>query len=278
MGLFLFLSVLIHLVLFFLIRDGLQYWNSREPEEPKPVWVDLKKMAPPPPEIVDIPKPQQESVPDRPSAQSLYNQSVKEETVAPTSQPPAPPPAPKAPKPEPPAEKPKEPGKAEPQKNKTIEELYSKKTEAEEPKKAPQPERIPGMPEASDKPSEPSGDFVPNYKLGNRTYINTEANPQVAYYVELKRKFRSAWSPIPIVRAHAHEITRNRIDVVVGVSVAPNGQLADLTTIRSSGFGDYDREAKRAIQASAPFTSPPTNIIGPDGMLHTAWTFVIYMR
>ena len=120
-------------------------------------------------------------------------------------------------------------------------------------------------------------DFLPNYKVGNRTYINTLANPNIAYYVELRRKFRFTFNPVPAIRHAIHQISRGQIAVVLGVSVDPGGNINELIVIRSSGISSYDYEAKRTVMSSAPFSKPPQHMIAKDNLAHMAWTFVVYL-
>lgn len=120
-------------------------------------------------------------------------------------------------------------------------------------------------------------DYFPDYKIGNRTYLNTLANPNIAYFVELRRKFRFAFNPTPVLRPRLNQISAGQISVVWGMSVDQNGRLNGLTLIRPSGIPTYDQEAKRTIVSSAPFSRPPGHMLEKDGQMHMAWTFVVYL-
>lgn len=275
---FVFTSLLLHLLIFILFRQGLDKLIAAKTPEPPPVWVELKNMDLPQ-RIADIPRPTKEEIPDKASAQALYNQKVPEETVNPL--PPAraemETPAPTAPSP--PTEAKKE--------SKSFDELYALrssdrmedifKTEPPTGRPAPQP-KMPGLPEAEPGPvPSPGDDYFPDYKIGGHTYLNTLANPNIRYFVELKRKFKLTFNPAPALRGRINEISRGQIDVVLGVSVNQNGDLADLIVIRSSGIEGYDKEGLRTVRSSAPFSAPPANFLEPDGMIHMAWTFIVYL-
>lgn len=254
---FLFTSVLLHLLILLLAKE----FTVSVPPVENPVWVQLTEPELP---IVDIPKPDEETIPANASAESLYNQAVPEETVAPS---------PLEPPSEGESQAPIAATKNEEQKKpapptKDLPSIYSKEEEKKE--------RIPGLPDAVGQAS-PTMDFLPGFKVGNRTYINTDANPNIAYFIELKRKFRLTWNPAPSVRAHAAQISRGRIEVVLGVSVDRFGNLADLIVIRSSDLENYDQEGARTVKVSSPFSSPPENLLGNDGLLHMAWTFAVYL-
>lgn len=247
---FVFLSLLIHLLFLIFFWKNLDLFNKRQ-SPPHPVWVELKKIELPQ-RIADIPQPVQEEVPDQPSAQALYNQKVKEEMVQPSpvanrqsteSEPPTPP-------------KKKKLDDLKP----TFDELYGMKP-----------------PQQSTPDLLTHDDYFPDYKVGGRTYLNTSANPNIAYFVELKRRFKNTFNPVPSIRRNLNEISRGKIEVVLGVSVNSRGELANLVVIRSSGLDDYDREGVRTVRSSSPFSTPPSHLLQPDGLVHMAWTFVVYL-
>lgn len=258
MLLFFFLSFFIHLAVLFLLKSGLIRYEKNIPPQEKIVFISLQKNLP----IADIEKPQKEETPKEATAQGLYNQRVEKETVATSTQPQ------KKPSQRASQEK-KQTHQQEPKKEfsqKKVEDLIFKKEEV-----------IPGMPEQAEEPFRSEGDFLPNYTIGNRTYLNTLANPNIAYFVELKRKFKLTFNPVPALRAHINEISRGKIDVILGVSVNAQGNIADLIIIRTSGIQAYDQEGIRTVRASSPFTSPPSNLLAPDQLLHMAWTFSVYL-
>lgn len=255
----LFLSILLHLLLvvlfgFWIIRSSLK------DIKPPPVWVNLTQ---PPRQLADIAKPAKEEKPDKAAAEGLYNQKAKEETVAPSTKKSASRPSSPS-RPESPP-RPKETPKKSP-------------APAPEPKPQPVPEpppaqHIPGMPGQM---AAPSQDFLTGYKVGNRTYINVNANPGIGYFVELKRKFRLTWSPQSILRMYADQARgRKQVSVVLGVSVNAGGGLNNVFVIKSSGLPGFDGEGIRTIKASAPFSPPPADKLSPDKLLDMAWTFTV---
>lgn len=122
------------------------------------------------------------------------------------------------------------------------------------------------------------GDYLPNYKVGNRTYLNTLANPHISFFVELKKRFGIAFNPAPVLRRSLAQISgMGQVKTVWGLSVDRTGRVVDMKLIKSSGIQDYDYEAKRTMQSSAPYSKPPENLMGSDQLLHMAWTFVVYL-
>jgi TonB family protein len=123
------------------------------------------------------------------------------------------------------------------------------------------------------------GSFLPGYKIGNKTYINAQANPDVQYFVELKRKFGLTWSPSLAVRGLGSDLAgKSTLTVALGFTIDKTGRLTEVFTIRSSDVGPYDQEAYRTVKANAPFTRPPLHLVDEEGNLHVSWHFILYLR
>lgn len=259
---FLFTSILFHIVMLLLIKEGLKSFQAQVQEAPQAVWIALKDSSLPQ-RIADIERPKEERTPDKASAQALYNQAVTEEVVSPS--------------PPRPSEGQQGEG-AKPQQKveskKDLKEQYAMRIPKQD-----QKERLPGLPQATQGLGTPApmDDYFPDYKVGARTYLNTLANPHIRYFVELKQKFKLTFNPVPALSGHINEISRGRIDVVLGVSVNSQGELAELIVIRPSGIESYDFEGRRTVRSSAPFSAPPSHLLQDDGLLHMAWTFIVYL-
>lgn len=122
-----------------------------------------------------------------------------------------------------------------------------------------------------------SDDFLPDYQYGDHTYVNIFRHPDVEYFVMLKRIFRQTWNPIPSVQysaASGYPLTLP-LQVVLAVSVSPQGSLSELFILKKSGMPAYDEEALRTIRASSPFSSPPAKLL-KDGAVRMAWGFILY--
>lgn len=262
--LFVLLSLLLHILLFFVLKENWQAFEESPAPEQIATWVTLQQ----PPDIVDVPKPKKEEVPDKPTAQGLYNQKVKEETVAPNL------PQENSKRQNVQTSKQSDPKTSEPQNvrtsPRTFKDLYATQSpvQGENQKQDPTP--------AFSAPFS-SGEFLPAYKVGDTTYLNILANPQIAYYVELKQKFKLAWNPIPTLRGHVSEISKGKIDVVIGFTILQDGSLTGLRVIQASSLPTYDYEGKRTVQVSAPFSAPPQHLMGSADRLNLAVSFVVYL-
>lgn len=255
--LFVLLSLLIHLLIVLLGKE-IKWQNQSPPSQNKPVFVDLKTLPELQKEIVDIDQPQKEEVPTNAKAESLYNQKVKEETVAAS-----------------PKDNQQKGGTEQTKKPDTPSKTESTTTTQNPTNSTPQKNFLPGFGN-SEAPTTSGGDFLANYKIGNKTYINTDANPNIRYYVELKRKFRLRFSPASAL-SNSSLGGRSQISTVLGVTVNTRGELTNLIVIRSSGIAPYDKECLQTVKDSAPFSIPPTPLLDKENTLNMAWNFVTYL-
>jgi TonB family protein len=122
-----------------------------------------------------------------------------------------------------------------------------------------------------------SNDYFPDYKIGDKTYLNVFKFPKVGYFVRMKKIFRTTFNPVPAIRQSVLQIQKGQIEVVLGVTVDKSGKLSDLMVIHSSDNPAYDREAIRTIRDSAPFAAPPSELLNAPGALRMAWTFTVYL-
>ena len=55
--------------------------------------------------------------------------------------------------------------------------------------------------------------------------------------------------------------------------VAPDGAVAELRLLRSSGVEDFDRAVLESVRSAAPFEAPPTELLSADRRVHVRWDF-----
>jgi len=246
----LLLSLAIHLFLFsyFTLPKAIQ--TARDELE---VLLEGKR-------IVDIARPEQEIRPKTARFLGLYDSEVREERVAPT---PFIPPSRRR--------------------------IVTGPDGRDLPKKAGEGIRLAAKPPEKSVPERELGDdlasilpeeFFPDIKIGNRTYLNVLRYPKIAYFVELKQKFKLTWNPQPAVMQYLfmnfpHAGT---LETTVAFKIDRQGNLRGAWIQRASGLDSYDEEALRTVLASAPFSSPPDHLLSFDGtrddILQAYMTFV----
>lgn len=249
------LSLLLHLLLILILYLSVVPVEINVPKE-EVIEVDFNQKEW---KIADILPPKVEEVPDKAEHIGLYNTKIQEETVAAST-----PPAPGRPV--------SRGGKGAEGINKEVEKSFEgthERITIPEEKKTEAGFGMRAIPE----------DFYPDYKRGEHTYINVLKHPDVVYFVMLKRVFKLAWDPTQVLikRRMTGEISRGSIKVVLGLAVDAQGEIDELFVFNSSGMGDYDNEAIRAVRASAPFSRPPQKLLSKDKILRISWSFVVYM-
>lgn len=236
---FLVFSILLHLLFFWWFR-----WGPKENNlfAQKPLEVVLATY-----QVADIEPPQEEKKPDQADLVGSYDSRVTEEMVAPSWHS-------------------KDEGRGTKDLYRFDRDLFSYRKQISETVEKDALEG--GL----------SEEFFPDYKRGSRTYLNVLRFPDVQYFVRLKRAFKWAFDPVPVIREHVsfNKIALGNLETVIGVSVDKKGELAELFVFKSSGIAAYDQEVLRTVRASAPFSSPPVALLHGENLLHMTWTFTVY--
>lgn len=237
--LFLFLSLLLHALLLTFLLPRFATHHRSKAEKIVLVKFPSQKLT-----IADIPKPAKEEKPDAAKAAALYDQKVKKEQTA----------------------------KSQP----LLSQESGEETEKETPSQSSADNSASSFAKRHSQGALPQ-EFYPDYSEGPYTYINALRYPNIAYFVELKRRFKTAFNPIHVIRQHANQISQGKIEVVLGVTVNAHGELADLIVLRPSPISDYDDVALRTVKNSSPFSSPPNDLLDTAKLLRMSWTFTVYL-
>jgi TonB family protein len=306
-ALFILISILLHIGL------GVFFYEFHNPREaqapvveapPQVVFVRPEDILPPPPvvsaqqlELADIAKPKVQKVPKKARFKSQYDSSVKEETVA--------------------ARVPKKarmemetseddgqkgktaPAEPPPEKSVSLKDLelhpsdfkdLLKEVKKEDKKEKLSEAKSPAGKEFAAIPSLPRPglpgegdyfvhDFLPGVKIGDKTYLDALAYPDVQYFTRLKRVFRMRFNPAPPLRTHlaGNRLVVGKVNVMMAMTLSSSGQLRELFVVKSSGIPGYDAEALRTIRQSSPFSAPPAKILDKEGTLRMTWNFITYL-
>jgi TonB family protein len=300
------LSLLLHLLLIVVVYK-VPIFRSLPPSAPpseEVVFVRPEDVITAPPqglELADLAKPKLEKIPEKARFASPYNSTVKEETVARKIPKNARPDVQVSEEPE------KRVTKEKPSKEQQVAKAGESPTKPEEPslsdlqvktsdykdlakefgsKTGKKDEKEPG-PELASLPRFNEGgpgdrfvhDFMPSVKIGDKTYLNAFAMPNVQYFTQLKRIFRLSFSPErPLISYfHYNRVVVGSVNVIMAMEVSRSGNLTKLFVVKSSGIPGYDEEALRTVRASSPFAAPPAAILSTDGVLRMTWHFTTYL-
>ena len=231
------LHILFSLMIYFFWKPVFNFANKEKP----PIWIDLKKDKKY--QIADIEKPNQEQKPQDSSLLGMYDSSVTHEQVS----------------------------VSETRKGQVGEQNRQQKREGEGTRRAGEGGQAQALTPST------SSEFYPDIRRGNKTYLNVLRYPEVQYFVQLKKIFRTTWNPNGVITWNDwRSVDSDKIEVILGISIDASGKLAELFIAQASPFPLYDNEGLRAVRSSAPFAAPPAKFLTKDGLLHIAWTFSFY--
>lgn len=116
---------------------------------------------------------------------------------------------------------------------------------------------------------------------GDVTALNTRDGGEVArYYIQTGWKIEPDWVR-RVRQAAADRDPDGRLffykerSVVVGATLDRNGNLMEVSIVRSSNVDFYDGVAVSSIRQAQPFPPPPASMLF-DGRARMAWTFTLY--
>jgi TonB family protein len=116
---------------------------------------------------------------------------------------------------------------------------------------------------------------------GAVTALNTRDGGEIArYYIRASWKIEPDW--IRRVRQAAAErdpdgqlFFYKERTVVVAATLDTDGNLAEVSVVRSSNVDFFDGVAVSSIRQAQPFSPPPASMLF-DGRARMAWTFTLY--
>lgn len=120
--------------------------------------------------------------------------------------------------------------------------------------------------------------YVPSVKPGNQTALNTAAVPFATYLTQIHNRihpifadqFLSSLENLP----GSHPMNdRNLITALEIVVEREEGRLVRRGVTRTSGITAFDVSAISAVDRAAPFGTPPSEIVSPDGNVYLHWEF-----
>ena len=119
-------------------------------------------------------------------------------------------------------------------------------------------------------------DDLKDVEKGEGTYLNTREWKYAAFFNRVKQAVSARWDPMGRLRSKDPRAggqlgTRDRI-TVLGVSLRPDGTIADIFVSESSGVDLLDQESIAAFERAAPFSHPPEALV-ENGLIRFAFSF-----
>lgn len=100
--------------------------------------------------------------------------------------------------------------------------------------------------------------------IGDTTYLNLVKHPHIAYFAELRRKVSLAFNARKASRDVPRNFNQAYVACVIGVTIDARGHLKNVRVLKASFAKSLVSEAIQSFQKSAPFRSPPKDILHPQ--------------
>jgi TonB family protein len=119
--------------------------------------------------------------------------------------------------------------------------------------------------------------YVPHVRAGNQTALRAAQSPFAAYLSHVHQKIHRYWADGFLVDLLAlgdqHPLNDPNLRTDLEIVIAPDGQVAEVGVVRSSGQLAFDAAAVDSAYRSGPHPSPPDVIKSGDGRVYFHWGF-----
>ncbi|MDP3276025.1 MAG: TonB family protein [Deltaproteobacteria bacterium] len=119
--------------------------------------------------------------------------------------------------------------------------------------------------------------YVPGVRVGNQTALRTAASPFSSYLTHMHRRIHESFADgfLAGLESAPRESPLNdpRLHTTVEIVLHPNGRIARIGIVRTSGSTMFDVSAINSIRRSAPFSEAPQAIRSSDGKVYIHWGF-----
>jgi hypothetical protein len=120
--------------------------------------------------------------------------------------------------------------------------------------------------------------YVPSVKPGNQTALNTAAVPFAAYLNQIHVRihplfadgFLASLDNLPASHPMNDPSLVTALEIVID---REEGRLVRRGVTRTSGVTAFDVSAIASVDRAAPFGTPPSEIVSPDGNVYLHWEF-----
>lgn len=127
-------------------------------------------------------------------------------------------------------------------------------------------------------------EYIPEVKEGGFTSLNTDQFLHYTFYARINEQIRNRWvQHLRTFSENAGPIVLNRLSqkpqiTELEVLLDKDGNFHDIIFHRRAEHSDLDVAAGAALERSAPFLNPPSEIIKDDGFIHLYYAFYIHWR
>lgn len=132
----------------------------------------------------------------------------------------------------------------------------------------------------NDTPAQGSGggprNYLPDVGYGVQTMLNTREFKYASFFIRMKRQIESVWTPFSAINPRS--LNRRMYLTTLNIILDTSGNLEKVDVSESCGIPALDREAVRSIETSSPFLNPPKGMIAKDNRVYiTDLRFIVTM-
>ena len=127
-------------------------------------------------------------------------------------------------------------------------------------------------------------DFLPKVEPGSHTLLNTREFKYYSYFARMKEQLYWRWTELfreesSVLSARLKRQKRQNIfHTSLYVYLSPDGEIQDISVVKSSGVESIDSIALYAFLRSAPFPNPPAGLVEEDGYIHIRQSFHLHIQ
>jgi hypothetical protein len=127
-------------------------------------------------------------------------------------------------------------------------------------------------------------EFIPEVREGGFTSLNTDQFLHYTFYARINEQVRNRWvQHLRTFANNAGPTVLNRLSqspqvTELEVLLDKEGNFQDIIFHRRADHGDLDIAAGAALERSAPFLNPPSELVKKDGYIHLFYAFYIHWR
>jgi len=120
----------------------------------------------------------------------------------------------------------------------------------------------------------------PSISFGAENLLNTSEARFYSFYSRMYDTVGPIWRGLARAAVESNLEQRSRdgeYTTQVDVAHRADGTFSHATVTAASGTAEFDRIAADCWRRAGAFPNPPRDLIGPDGLIHTGWTFKVYV-
>jgi TonB family protein len=125
-----------------------------------------------------------------------------------------------------------------------------------------------------------SPDYLEDLEDSDSTGLNSKKWKFAAFFNRVKRAVSEEWHPDELLSRHDPSGNiygaKDRM-TMIKVQLQPDGRVADVKVVRTSGVDFLDDEAMSAFKRAQPFDNPPPGLVDSDGYIRFNFGFIVQL-